>query len=57
MNKYFQSVTFLIKLNEVFQEVISCTSQRREKFEEKVKNCSVIFLDCIFNHCDSVGFN
>jgi len=38
---------------ESFEEIIIHTLQRRKK----VENCIVVFLDCICDHCNSIGFN
>ena len=32
---------------------MSCTPQRRERVED----CIIVFLDCICNHCNFIGFN
>ena len=38
---------------ELLDEIINCIPHEKEKVEDYI----VIFLDCICNNCDSVGFN
>ena len=42
-----------LSLTRIFKEIISCTPQGREKIE----NCIIVFLNCICNHCNFIGFN
>ena len=37
----------------IFKEIINCTPQGREKVED----CIVVFLNCICNNCNFIGFN
>ena len=37
----------------IFEEIFSWTLKGREKVED----CNFVFLDCICNHCNFIGFN
>ena len=54
MSKHLNLLLFQLNLMKRFEEIISCTPRERKI---KVKDCTVIFLNCICNHCKFIGFN
>ena len=36
-----------------FKEIINCTPHGREKLED----CTIVFLDCFYYHCNFIKFN
>ena len=42
-----------LNLTKFYEEIINCTPQGNEKVED----CTGVFLYCICNHCTLIGFN